>query len=106
MPDTYPSYRLHKPSGQAVVTLGGKDFYPRKHDSPESRAEYDRVIATWPAAGRCLPQGKDGTPDSTVDQLVASGGSSWHTARLWSRRRRLRQDVPTRQGRSSLRDWP
>ena len=23
-----PSYRHHKPSGQAVVTLGGRDFLP------------------------------------------------------------------------------
>jgi hypothetical protein len=23
----YPSYRRHKPSGQAVVTLNGKDIY-------------------------------------------------------------------------------
>ena len=24
---TIPSYRLHKPSGQAVVTLNGRDHY-------------------------------------------------------------------------------
>src|SRR5215217_651349 len=47
-----PSYRLHKPSGQAVVTLGGRDLYLGKHGTPESRAEYDRLLAEWLAGGR------------------------------------------------------
>jgi integrase len=47
-----PSYRRHKPSGQAVVTLGGKDRYLGRHGSAESRAEYDRLIGEWLAKGR------------------------------------------------------
>lgn len=47
-----PAYRLHKPSGLAVVTIGGKDCYLGKHDSPESRERYDRLIADWLARGR------------------------------------------------------
>jgi hypothetical protein len=50
-----PSYRLHKPSGQAVVTLKGRDFYLGRHGSPESRAEYDRLVGEWLANGRRLP---------------------------------------------------
>lgn len=50
-----PSYRLHKPSGQAVVTLTGRDFYLGPWQSDESRAEYDRLIAEWVANGRRLP---------------------------------------------------
>jgi integrase len=42
-----PSYRLHKPTGQAVVTLGGKDFYLGKHGTPESRERYDELVARW-----------------------------------------------------------
>ena len=42
-----PSYRLHKASGQAVVTLSGKDIYLGMHDTEESRATYRRVIAEW-----------------------------------------------------------
>ena len=49
-----PSYRLHKPSGQAVVTLGGRDVYLGPHNSRTSRAEYDRVVAEWLANGRQL----------------------------------------------------
>ena len=46
-----PSYRLHKPTGHAVVTLNGRDFYPGRHGSPASWAEYDRLIAQWLANG-------------------------------------------------------
>lgn len=34
-----PSYRYHKPSGQAVVTLNGRDFYLGVYDGDASRAE-------------------------------------------------------------------
>ena len=34
-----PSYRLHKPTGQAVVTLSGRDIYLGKYGSIESKAE-------------------------------------------------------------------
>ena len=51
-----PSYRLHKPTGQAVVTLDGRDFYLGKHGTPASRAEYDRLIAEWLANGRAAPR--------------------------------------------------
>jgi integrase len=65
-PPRTPAYRHHKPSGQAVVTLNGRDMYLGRFDSPESRAEYDRVIAEWLANGRQLP----GTSDITVAELV------------------------------------
>jgi integrase len=47
-----PSYRHHKPTGLAVVSIGGREVYLGKHDSPESRAEYDRIVAEWLATGR------------------------------------------------------
>jgi integrase len=47
-----PTYRLHKPSGQAVVTLAGKDYYLGPHGTEASKAEYDRVISLWIAGGR------------------------------------------------------
>jgi hypothetical protein len=40
-----PSYRLHKLSGRAVVTLEGRDFYVGRYGSLESRADYDRIFA-------------------------------------------------------------
>jgi hypothetical protein len=50
-----PAYRLHKPSGQAVVTLSGQDIYLGSHGSSESRRAYDHAIAEWLARGRQLP---------------------------------------------------
>ena len=49
MPARVPSYRLHKPSGQAVVTLDGRDFYLGAYGTPASKAEYD-----WPAPRRLV----------------------------------------------------
>jgi hypothetical protein len=40
-----PSYRLHRASGQAVVTLNGVDHYLGLHGTETSRREYDRVTA-------------------------------------------------------------
>lgn len=40
-----PAYRLHKPSGQAVVRLNAKDHYLGKFGTPESHALYDQLIA-------------------------------------------------------------
>jgi hypothetical protein len=56
-----PSYRHHKQSGQAVVTLpdglgGRRDVLLGKYDTPESRAEYARVLAEWEASGRRPPR--------------------------------------------------
>jgi hypothetical protein len=46
-----PKACLHRASGQAVVRLGGKDFYLGKWKSVEAEAAYHRKIAEWIAAG-------------------------------------------------------
>ena len=40
-----PSYRLHKASSQAIVTLNGEDVYLGPYGSKESRQKYDRAVA-------------------------------------------------------------
>jgi hypothetical protein len=50
-----PSYRLHKPTGQAVVTLNGRDHYLGRHGTPQSKQEYDRLVGEWLACGRQSP---------------------------------------------------
>src|SRR6516165_6887562 len=74
---TIPSYRLHKQSGQAVVTLpdglgARRDVLLGKYDTPESRAEYLRVLAEWEANGRrLLPRSAEGSaPDLSVNELA------------------------------------
>jgi integrase len=64
-----PSYRLHRASGQAVVTLDGRDRYLGKHGTDESRARYERLIASWLANGRRLPA--DSTGSYTVGDLCS-----------------------------------
>src|SRR6476660_4364769 len=50
-----PKYRQHKASGQAIVTLEGRDFYLGPWRSKASRREYDRLTAEWLANHRHLP---------------------------------------------------
>lgn len=47
-----PSYRLHKPTEQAVVTLSGRDLYLGQHGSDASHEAYARAVAEWEARGR------------------------------------------------------
>ena len=42
-----PSYRRHRASGQAVVTLNGVDHYLGPYGTEASKAEYDRVTSEW-----------------------------------------------------------
>lgn len=49
-----PSYRRHKPTNQAVVTINGQDIYLGKWNTTASKAEYDRLIAEFLANGRRL----------------------------------------------------
>ena len=50
-PRRIPTYNLHRPSGLARVRLNGRDLYLGPHGTPESHAEYDRVIGEWLASG-------------------------------------------------------
>lgn len=67
--DKLPKYRLHGPSGQAVVTLSGKDHYLGRHGTKASRMEYDRVIQQWLSNGRSLPPVGE---DTTIVEMLAA----------------------------------
>jgi integrase len=73
-PSSVPSYRRHKQSGQAIVTLtdglgGRRDVLLGKYGTRESRAEYARVIAEWEASGRRL-LGPAVVADLTINELA------------------------------------
>jgi len=69
---------LHKPSGRAVVTLDGRVHYLGAFGTPESRAEYDRLIAEWLAGGRRRSAPSDqiagvgSSQDLTINELMVS----------------------------------
>jgi len=68
------SYRLDKQLGQAIVTLPDplskrrKDVLLGRHGSPESHAEYARILAEWEATGR-RAVGKATGSDPTIHEL-------------------------------------
>jgi hypothetical protein len=49
-----PKYRKHA-SGQALISLDGRDIYIGPCGSEASRLEYHRVVSEWLANGRMLP---------------------------------------------------
>lgn len=65
-----PKYRKHRASGQAIVTLNGRDVYLGPFGTAASRIEYDRVIAEWLTHGRVLDPKGNGH-DMTVVELIA-----------------------------------
>jgi hypothetical protein len=70
-PKSVPRYRLHKASGQAIVTLSGHDHYLGPFRSRESKQKYDRFVAEWLARGRRAPQ-SDSTVELTVVEVLAA----------------------------------
>ncbi len=81
-----PTYRKHRQSGQAVVTLpdglgGRKDVLLGKHGTKQSRMEYARVITEWEAAGRRLPQIPTAA-DLTVNELIIEKSPRIHFPHL------------------------
>jgi integrase len=70
-----PSYSLHKPTGQAYVRLpdgagGRKTVYLGAYDSPESRAEYARLVAELAAAPVPAAPTDRGGPGLSVNELL------------------------------------
>ncbi len=47
-----PKYRKHRASGQAIVSIAGRDHYLGPYGTRASKAEYDRLIGEWLANDR------------------------------------------------------
>lgn len=65
-----PSYRRHRASGQAVVTLSGRDVYLGEYGTAASKRAYERAIGEWLAGGRVLAAADGGT--ISVGELLAA----------------------------------
>ena len=63
-----PSYRLHKASKQAIVTLSRQMHYLGEFGSPESKQRYLQLIGEWEARERQAEEPKGWT----VDQLIVA----------------------------------
>ena len=71
-----PTYRLHKPSGQARVIIDREHIYLGKFGSPESRQKYDRLIAEWLTSKR-IPTSRARQPSGspitiTINELLVA----------------------------------
>ncbi len=61
-----PSYRLHRPSGQAVVRIDSHDHYLGRHGTPESHEKYARLVAEWSASGQVIEPASDHTVNEVL----------------------------------------
>ena len=68
-----PSYRRRHASGQAVVTLDGRDVYLGPHGTKASRSDYDHVIGEWLANVRPTVGGQIGP---AAEQPDGQGGAA------------------------------
>lgn len=66
-----PKYRKHKASGQAVVTIGGKDHYLGPYGTKASHMLYDRLVAEFLAAGRQVIEPAKAESITVVEVLAA-----------------------------------
>ena len=78
--DSVPKYRLHRASGQAIVSIAGKDHYLGPWRSKASRIEYDRIVGEWIANGR------RGPVDTCAGDLTISHDKSGEPHGPWSSR--------------------
>jgi hypothetical protein len=74
-----PSYCRHKATGQAYVTIDGRDIYLGTYGAAASRAAYDRMIGQWLANGRCLPTEQP----ATISEVITA---FWKHAQVYYRR--------------------
>ena len=66
-----PSYRLHRPSGQAVVTVDRRDFYLGPFGSDESRRKYGEIISQLAGGNRLnLLQAPPAVADDTGSSVA------------------------------------
>ena len=83
-----PSYRLHKASGNGIVTLSGKDHYLGPHRTPASQKRYRDLLSQWLAnEKRPLPSPKGNAANEVDDKLHAATHSASFTYVIASRSR-------------------
>jgi hypothetical protein len=63
---TPPHYRLHRPTGQAVVTIDGCDYYLGRYGCPDSDSKYERLIKAWRKRQEAISSPTTGTDSALL----------------------------------------
>jgi hypothetical protein len=74
-----PVYQRHRASGQARVTIDGRDIYLGPYGTKASRLEYDRIIGEWIQNGRTLRRVEDETTMAEVAASYVRFARTYHT---------------------------
>ena len=67
-----PSYRLHRGSGQAIVTINRRDYYLGRHNTPESQRRYSRLIAEYFSSPETFSLATAKKSDIVVTELIVA----------------------------------
>jgi hypothetical protein len=66
-----PSYRLHKPSGQARISIDGDNICLRPYGSPESQEKYARLLAEQAGSKHHGGTGRQGLTNGAAPPIAA-----------------------------------
>ena len=67
-----PSYRHYKPKNLGLVVLDGRYHYLGRYGTPESLAEYHRLVQEWLAGPAAVSNSEDEAPDPSVDEILVA----------------------------------
>ncbi len=67
-----PSYRCYKPKNLGLVVINGRQHYLGPHGSPESLAEYHRLIQEYLAGVPTPTSGIAPAPEMTINELIVA----------------------------------
>src|SRR5262249_44779648 len=70
MPRRIPSYRCYKPKNLGLVVLDGTHYYLGKYGTPESLAEYNRLIQEWLTHSRVVQSTRSKPADLTIHEML------------------------------------
>src|SRR4051812_13051976 len=71
-PRRVPKYRCYKPKNLGLVVIDGKQIYLGPYGTPESFAEYNRVIQEPLVAPPAAPAPSAPDPSPTINQMFVA----------------------------------
>jgi hypothetical protein len=70
-----PTYRCYKPKNLGLVVLNGKQIYLGPYGTPESLAEYNRLVQEYLAGTPAPASGVVPRTGFSINELIAATGS-------------------------------